>query len=191
MTLKGSYWVEFIFMQVTQVLTNLLICFYYPLVSHCLNKLHFELCVNSFMLVHFNMKVLVLKTSSLIINNYLRINEDLMKGNPTNLVEEQEGMVRVKRAVGGFHCSTKGICKNKNCCNRKKYIELSGDDKLFCRWHCIWSGSPVGWVDSSKTNPIIPLCLCWSFLNSPVYYRAPVRPPSRRRRQRRRRQWRK
>ena len=32
---------------------------------------------------------------------YLRINEDLMKGNPTNLVEEQEGMVRVKRAVGG------------------------------------------------------------------------------------------
>ena len=70
---------------------------------------------------------------------YLRINEDLMKGNPTNLVEEQEGMVRVKRAVGGsrLHCSTKGICKNKNCCNRKKYSEMSGDDKLFCQWHCI------------------------------------------------------
>ena len=31
----------------------------------------------------------------------LRLNGDMMEGNPTSLVEEQEGMVRVKRAVGG------------------------------------------------------------------------------------------
>jgi len=108
-----------------------------------------------------------------VANDAKRINGDLTKGNPTSLVEEQEGMVRVKRAVGGKkYESPSGIVYHI-----EKIIKRPPKNPGECFAVC-------GRVNRNPTNAETRWCKKYGYKCMGGHHIF-VRPPARRRRQRR------
>ena len=107
----------------------------------------------------------------------LSLNGDMIEGNPTSLVEEQEGMVRVKRAVGGR--KSKKAKKGGSSKTDRKTKQKKGRSGNPCarihetcrlmngRCSCPW---PLGCVYSSKKNSFLPSSLSqkWQKMNHVV-----------------------
>ena len=108
----------------------------------------------------------------------LSLNGDMMEGNSASLVEEQEGMVRVKRAVGGR--KTRKAKKGGSSKTARKTKQKKGRSGNSCKhlhpdcwWErdrcwCPYTG--MGCVYSSKKNSFLPSSLSqkWQKMNNVV-----------------------